>query len=532
MREPRAFAELETKIGQEEKPAQKPAEPKKQSQNYEIPHLSKVQDFLQKNPEYKTQGISEFKYDDGSSVLTGDIYKDDKRVARLEFDKSGKPINQHGQSFSNIDFSMGKQSEAQKKIDADKGSYKVVPDFKFPFEQGYDEDYERSYGPGADADDIDQELTYSKDLYEGKSDDEVIATLSQRLNTHPEKIKKLWDEREATYKEAVAQFPRLEKVLAETYPEGTDEYKTFDSQSLLHFMYDALPKPLGDDQLDKVEKEFAKYLYSKGYKDVSNNPIVEYGEQREGNQLQDELQGLVADLKATSQAQKEPLEYDERFLEDATGYLTKSLDEQGKAEINRQFKEMLDKAGFKNITPGTEAVESANAKQSSLSQYFGGEQYKPTDWDKDVFTNAAGEEYYVATPEEARERAKEEVRAFIDDQGVQGFSDQFKDWALASAVNDDFLKRLRDEEVDYYRGEGEAETADSIANMSDEDLLQYYIDSLGENEFFDIINKNNGWDIDYIIEKAIEWDGVAHFLAYYDGDEIELPNGLYAYRLN
>lgn len=444
MREPRAFAELETKIGQEEKPVQKPAEPKKQSQNYEIPHLSKVQDFLKKNPEYKTQGIKEFKYDDGSSVLTGDIYKDDKRVARLEFDKSGKPINQHGQSFSNIDFSMAKKAEAQKKIDADKDTYKVIPDFKLPFEkEEYDEDYERSYGPGADADDIDQELTYSKDLYKGKSDDEVIATLSQRLNTHPEKIKKLWDEREATYKEAVAQFPKLEKLLAETYPEGTDEYKTFDSQSLLHFMYDALPKPLGDDQLDKIEKEFAKYLYSKGYKDVSNNPIVKYEEKADpkiakkaqyvidnypeffdertydlverdgryflynptsereeeitaqeladiydqtmsegapsGNQLQDELQGLVADLKATSQANKEPLEYDERFLEDATGYLTKSLDEHGKAEINRQFKEMLDKAGFKNITPRAETREEKAKNQEGLRQKFRSKIFAPTE---------------------------------------------------------------------------------------------------------------------------------------------------------
>lgn len=467
MREPRAFAELETKIGQEDKPAKKPAEPK------------------QANPK-------------------------------------------QAQSFPDKTF-----DKAQKKIDADKDTYKVIPDFKFPFEEGYDEDYERSYGPGADADDIDQELAYSKDLYKGKSDDEVIATLSQRLNTHPEKIKKLWKERGDAYKEAQAQFPKLEEAIAKTYPEGTDEYKTFDSQFLMDFMYDSLPKPLGGDQLDNIGKEFAKYLHSKGYKDVSNNPIVDYAEQGKGNQLQDELQGLVADLKATSQAQKEPLEYDERFLEDATGYLTKSLDEQGKAEINKQFKEMLDKAGFKNITPGAEAVESANAKQSALSQYFGGEEYEPTDWDEDVFTNTAGEEYYVATPEEAYERAKEEVRSFIEDQGLQGFSDQFKDWILSDGLNPNFLKNSKDEYIESFREEGNEDAAQWLESMDDEqflDTLRYEL--IGDDDSFWNYIDPYGIDRDRIIEEAIDWDGVAHFLAYYDGDEIELPNGLYAYRLN
>lgn len=32
------------------------------------------------------------------------------------------------------------------------------------------------------------------------------------------------------------------------------------------------------------------------------------------------------------------------------------------------------------------------------------------------------------------------------------------------------------------------------------------------------------------VEKAVECDGAGHFLAYYDGEEIELDNDLFAYR--
>ena len=38
--------------------------------------------------------------------------------------------------------------------------------------------------------------------------------------------------------------------------------------------------------------------------------------------------------------------------------------------------------------------------------------------------------------------------------------------------------------------------------------------------------------LDALIELAIELDGRGHFLSSYDGDENELPDGLYIYRIN
>ena len=39
-------------------------------------------------------------------------------------------------------------------------------------------------------------------------------------------------------------------------------------------------------------------------------------------------------------------------------------------------------------------------------------------------------------------------------------------------------------------------------------------------------------NIDKIVDEAIKWDGIAHFISRYDGKEIDLGNGLYAYRQN
>lgn len=55
----------------------------------------------------------------------------------------------------------------------------------------YDEDYERSYGEGANADDIEFEMSENPKIYEGKTRHQIVAALSNRLNTHPDKIREL-----------------------------------------------------------------------------------------------------------------------------------------------------------------------------------------------------------------------------------------------------------------------------------------------------------------------------------------------------
>lgn len=39
-------------------------------------------------------------------------------------------------------------------------------------------------------------------------------------------------------------------------------------------------------------------------------------------------------------------------------------------------------------------------------------------------------------------------------------------------------------------------------------------------------------DVDHFVSDAVSSDGRGHFLSHYDGEEIELSKGLFAYRLN
>ena len=45
-------------------------------------------------------------------------------------------------------------------------------------------------------------------------------------------------------------------------------------------------------------------------------------------------------------------------------------------------------------------------------------------------------------------------------------------------------------------------------------------------------DENNLIDIDSASEEAVGIDGIAHFISYYDGKQIDLDNGVVAYRIN
>ena len=107
---------------------------------------------------------------------------------------------------------------------------------------------------------------------------------------------------------------------------------------------------------------------------------------------------------------------------------------------------------------------------------------------------------------------------------------------------------------DCYLDDDFEEDEDGMPNLRElkegidiDSLKEEFIDLLVENSgnAVDYCGDNYGWDwvaematqhnlIDMaeVVEQCIYEDGVAHFIARYDGDEIELENGLYAYRTN
>jgi len=179
-------------------------------------------------------------------------------------------------------------------------------------------------------------------------------------------------------------------------------------------------------------------------------------------------------------------------------------------------------------------------------------------------------EYRVFKNEDiAEEMAVEEVREDIEYQ-PENFSRDFlmdfvdvDDFLVLDIenANYDYVKDIEDESNDKYANrliaelvdnglisENEALTTDptelsdefsqdyinllTSEQISDDNGVEYFIDNFGEDEFFKIVIDNNLIDFENASQDAVNMDGIAHFLARYDGETIYLDNNVVAYRTN
>lgn len=123
--------------------------------------------------------------------------------------------------------------------------------------------------------------------------------------------------------------------------------------------------------------------------------------------------------------------------------------------------------------------------------YFEEEGYDPNEFESKEYN----ESYVVLTEEEAREYAKRDIESVFDELGLDAFTPRFQEWILNNAVEGDFF--------------------------------------FGEDDFNDAVKEGRvDIDMDKVVDKCISRDGIAHFVAIYDGKEIDLGNGLYAYRVD
>jgi hypothetical protein len=146
---------------------------------------------------------------------------------------------------------------------------------------------------------------------------------------------------------------------------------------------------------------------------------------------------------------------------------------------------------------------------------------------------------------------------FVDIDGAKSFlSDVYDEWNYSYAndikmeSDSKYSNRLISEMVDaglMDDEDAESEDAESSAEYLIDDFveymtnsqidegrggLDYYESNFGEEQTMEMIRENNLIDIDEATEGAIDEDGVAHFISSYDGNEIDLPSGYYAYRTN
>lgn len=179
-----------------------------------------------------------------------------------------------------------------------------------------------------------------------------------------------------------------------------------------------------------------------------------------------------------------------------------------------------------------------NEKLQALANYLGVEPnyFEEESYDDNAFESKEyNEGYLVLTEEEAREYADRDIRGIFDDLGLESFTPSFQDWILDNALDSEPFDALLDDEIDYFTHiEPDDDGMLELVLSYQDDPIAYaktYVFDEPEN-FKKFIIDNNAIDMEKVVEECIDQDGIAHFIASYDGNEIDLGNGLFAYRTN
>lgn len=188
---------------------------------------------------------------------------------------------------------------------------------------------------------------------------------------------------------------------------------------------------------------------------------------------------------------------------------------------------------------------------------------------ENLFETEDGEEYFVVDEDEAYELAREDIESLYDDIGLDAFTPSFQDWIIDNAVDTSFLEDFVREDYQNYASDIETEDDDEYGTrlaqecveagliseddfedgqyVGDEDLVELLSEHLFEQvddyrEWFEwnfggeelarVLKDNMVIDMDAVVDECISEDGVAHFIASYDGYEIDLGDDLFAYRVN
>lgn len=226
-------------------------------------------------------------------------------------------------------------------------------------------------------------------------------------------------------------------------------------------------------------------------------------------------------------------------------------------------------------------MDNVEKRIKALADYFDVEEssIKFNEAD-DTFELEDGRVYLVLTEQEAHDKAAEEVESYLDVEGLGVFSEDFRDYVISRFVDEDWFRDALEESNEDYLNDIASES-DSIygnrliAELYDdgfledadfeededgnidyttlkdsvdldditEDYVEYlvnregdpiesYISNFGKDDFYTAVIDHNLLDISETVEEAIDWDGVAHFIASYDGDELELEDDYYAYRID
>lgn len=189
-----------------------------------------------------------------------------------------------------------------------------------------------------------------------------------------------------------------------------------------------------------------------------------------------------------------------------------------------------------------------------LNEVFAGESIDSIEFLDDNTIEVNGQTFLVLDDSEADEYYNDYQRELIYEIGFEGFNDSFKDWIIDNCIDEQHFFDIMNESNECYLDDIEVECSNTgeydnrleeeiaengysdreeyldLLNSNYENAIEWYRFNFGNEQFTDYI-KDNDYVIDWdkVIEECKSVDGRGT-LSSYDGEEIELQDGYFAYR--
>ena len=222
----------------------------------------------------------------------------------------------------------------------------------------------------------------------------------------------------------------------------------------------------------------------------------------------------------------------------------------------------------------SEEFNTVSKKRDELAEYLGIDKDSIRFIYSDTYVTSDGKEYLVLTDEQATNAAINEIKSLYYDIGLESFTDNFVAAVIDNGYVDEYFfeevmegnnrvyaEDIKKEDGEHYAsrlidemvergviGEDDIGEDGNLKDNVDEDevidlfvgklnddytdAVEWYKDQFGFEDLKRVVKEEDLVDIEKAAKMAIDWDGRGHFLSYYDGEEIELPNDLYAYKID
>ena len=165
-----------------------------------------------------------------------------------------------------------------------------------------------------------------------------------------------------------------------------------------------------------------------------------------------------------------------------------------------------------------------------------------------------GAEYLVLSEDEREEEFKNYQMNLIEEMGLESFTEWAQDYIIDNFVDDEWFIEAMREHFEYYISDISEESADDekFENRLQEEILEsgcedeedylnylcdlespieWFLSNFNQNEFNAIVKEHDLINWEDVINWVAREDGYG-CLATYDGEELELQDDLYAYRIN